>query len=123
MANKNATGMTPKHGRSVTRRARAAVLKAFDLVDSDTERYKPIPELLAEAAQKDVFKFMDITSKYIIKDMNTDMDGHKSLDSLTNEELADIVATHARKQREQLEQEQKEQSLEVVETQVSGTST
>jgi 23S rRNA U2552 (ribose-2'-O)-methylase RlmE/FtsJ len=96
----------------------------MDLVDTDkTGKYTPVHELLAQAAQKDIFKFMDTASKYIIKDMNTDMDGNKSLDSLTNEELGDIVATHARKQRDQLELEQKEQQLAVVETQVSGTST
>jgi 23S rRNA U2552 (ribose-2'-O)-methylase RlmE/FtsJ len=121
---KGSAGSTAKHGRGLTVRTRAAILKAMDLVDTDTTgKYTPVHELLAVAAQKDIFKFMDTASKYIIKDMNTDMDGNKSLDSLTNEELADIVASHARKQREQLEQEQKEQGLAMVETQVSTTST
>lgn len=99
-------GRAAKHGKSLTGRTRAAILKAMDITESPDNDYKTAPELLAEAMQRDIFRFMDSASKYIVKDITTDVDGHKDLESLTNEELADIVASHARRQREELEKEQ-----------------
>ena len=108
MANKNATGMPAKHGRTVTARARGCILKALDIVDDESQGYKSIPQLLAAASQKDVFRFMDVTAKYIIKDINTDADSLKDASKLTDSELADIIATRA---RERLEEAQKDDGV------------
>lgn len=110
MADHNATGMKAKRGRGVTAKTRGAILRAFDIIEAPGSKYLTIPQLLAEASQKDVFRFMDVAAKYIIKDINTDADSLKDASKLTDSELADIIATRA---RERLEEAQKSASSDI----------
>lgn len=112
MANKHATGMPAKHGRQLTARTRGCILKAFDILDT---RNKSMPELMADAAIEQPLRFMDVAAKYIIKDVNTDVDSLKDASKLTDSELADIIATRA---RERLEDAQKDDSVPLREAKV-----
>lgn len=117
---RNRNGMNAKHGRGLTARTRAAVLNCFDLIDDKPEKYRPISELLAQGAQKDVFKFMDIAAKYIIKDINTDADAASDASKLTDNELADIIARRARDRLEST-QEPAQAPLAEVNTKAKGS--
>ena len=97
MANKNATGKTARHGKDLTARTRGCILSVFDILDN---RNKPMPELLADKAEENPLQFMNIASKYIIKDVHNDVDSFKDAAKLTDSELADIIATRARERLE-----------------------
>ena len=108
MIKKPPQGQVAKHGRGLTAKTRAAILKAFDILDDESQGYKTIPVLLAAASQKDVFRFMDVAAKYIIKDVNTDSDSLQDASKLTDGELADIIAKRARERLEALQKDDTE---------------
>ena len=91
--NKQAQGQSARKGASLTARARGLLLSAMDIVDTDPT--KPLSELLADQAKKNPMRFMDLVSKYIIKDVQIEHQTSNSND-LTDDELADIIARKAR---------------------------
>lgn len=66
MANPNPTGKKPKGAVELVQRTRAAVLNAFDCLD---QRGKKISEILADEAEKNPIKFMELASKYIPREI------------------------------------------------------
>ena len=90
MANHEANGKKAKHGSQLTARWRGAVLNAFDAVEKEG---KLISEILAEEFKKNPIKFMELASKGLVTDINTNItDNSVSRLSETeiNAELAEI---------------------------------
>lgn len=98
MSNPHATGMVAARVRGLTVRTRKCILDVFDLLD---DRKTPMAELLATAAVKDPLKFMDTASKFIIKDLQIDINHMHNPSMLTDDEIAEEIATRARARLEQ----------------------
>ena len=96
MANKHPV-QTAKHGTALVRRTRYAILKALDVVDNSD---MPVHEHLAEAFKENPLKFMDTAGKYLPKQLDIDVNHSNSSKRLTDDELADIIATRARERLE-----------------------
>ena len=62
-----ATGKTAKKGREIAGSCRANLLKALQVLE---DRGKPVSVLLADAAEKDPLKFMDLCSKFIPRNID-----------------------------------------------------
>lgn len=95
MANFNATGKKPKYGHELTQRTRKIILSALDIVDGDEK--KPMREILAAEAKLNPLKFMELASKFCLKDVVVDInDARDRAEELTDSELADIVAARSK---------------------------
>lgn len=95
--NRNSQGKTAKKGSELVQRTRAAILNAMDALD---DRSKPLSQLLADAAEKQPLRFLDMAAKHCPKDVNLDVINTLKADKLSDEELADIIATRAKARRE-----------------------
>lgn len=95
--NKVATGSVAKKGTHLVARTRGAILNAFDVAES---RGRLLSEILADAFIENPLRFMDTAAKFIPKDIDLNVNHTKSAVQLTDEELADIIATRARERLE-----------------------
>lgn len=104
--NKNATGKAVKYGSEMAQRIRKAILNAFDACERDGVL---ISEVLAEKLKDNPLKFLEVAARYTPRDINIESTINKKASELTTEELQELVADHARKQREALKKEQEKQ--------------
>ena len=88
MANFNAKGKRAAKGPEMVQRCRAAVLNAFDAVES---RGKVLSEILADEFEKNPIKFLDAASKWAPKEIQAEVNHITSASDLTDDELADIA--------------------------------
>lgn len=91
-------GKVPMKGKELVQRTRAGILNAFDYVERT--QGKLISEILGEAFIENPLRFMDTAAKFIPKDIDLKVNHTKSAVQLTDEELADIIATRARERLE-----------------------
>jgi hypothetical protein len=89
MANHKATGKKAAKGPELTQRARGLILKVFDILEDEG---KTLSQLLADKAREDPFKFMDLASKYTVKEFQGEVNHNNvTANDLTDDELADIA--------------------------------
>jgi hypothetical protein len=95
---KNPVGKAAKHGQELAQRTRKGILNAFDCVE--TKHKKLLSEVLADAFLENPLKFLDTASKFIPKQVDIDVSHTKTANTMTDDELADIIATRARQRLE-----------------------
>ena len=94
----NPVGKAAKHGQELAQRTRAGILNAFDYVERKEGRL--ISEILGDAFMDNPLRFLDTAAKFLPKDINLDVNHTKTANTLSDDELADIIATRARQRLE-----------------------
>ena len=87
MANRNPQPKRAKHGEELVQRTRKAVLNAFEALD---QRGRKISEILADEAEKNPIKFMELASKLIPKEFTGNVK-HDHQHKHTHESVSDTV--------------------------------
>lgn len=111
-SNSGGNGKTARRGHELVQRTRAAILNAMDVLDKGTE---PLSVLLAKAATEQPMRFLDMAAKHCPKDIDLNIISDLKAENMTDNELADIIATRARERRE-LEDKQALESQSPVES-------
>ena len=103
----------PKQSKQLLNKVRNSLNMAVDgLGDTSTDGATAMSKLITKALKEDVVGTLKALSSFFPKDINVDVTHNQSSQHLSDDELADIIATRARQRLEAA----KEVEGEIIET-------
>lgn len=100
MANPNPIAKKPVGAVEIVNRVRAALNKAFD--HAEQKAGKSIPDILSDEFLANPLKFLEVTAKFLPKDVMINVESRQPSQRMSDDELADIVSSRAKALRDML---------------------